>query len=176
MAEITRVPLQPIGKGILSKLWIGVVIAVLLAAGAAYASRYHGLEVTTLSEGTGGSPTLDDVVNVNYTGKLPDGTVFDQGEGAVFPVKGVVPGFRDALLQMKKGGRYEVYIPSDQAYGAEGAGNGAIPPNADLTFEVELLDFRSEAELRAIQQQMQAMGLGGMGGPGGPGGAPQGAQ
>lgn len=168
MAEITRVPLQPIGKGILPKLWIGIVIAVLLAAGAAWATRYQGLEVTTLSEGTGGSPTIDDIVNVNYEGKLPDGTVFDSAEGAIFPVAGVVPGFSTALQQMQRGGRYEVFIPSDQAYGAEGAGD-RIPPNADLTFTVELVDFRSEAELRAIQQQMQQMGLGGMGGA--PGGA-----
>ncbi len=164
MTEITRVPLQPIGKGILSKLWIGIAIAVLLAAGAAWATRYQGLEVTTLSEGTGGSPTMEDVVNVNYEGRLANGTVFDSAEGAIFPVSGVVPGFGQALQQMKRGGRYEVFIPSDQAYGAQGAGD-RIPPNADLTFTVELIDFRSEAELRAIQQQMQQMGLGGMAPP-----------
>ena len=99
-----------------------------------------------------------------------DGTVFDSAEGAIFPVSGVVPGFGQALQQMKRGGRYEVFIPSDQAYGAQGAGD-RIPPNADLTFTVELIDFRSEAELRAIQQQMQQMGLGGMAPPQG---APQG--
>ena len=164
MTEITRVPLQPIGKGILSKLWIGIAIAVLLAAGAAWATRYQGLEVITLSEGTGGSPTMEDIVNVNYEGRLADGTVFDSAEGAIFPVAGVVPGFAQALQQMKRGGRYEVFIPAEQAYGAEGAGD-RIPPNSDLTFTVELIDFRSEAELRAIQQQMQQMGLGGMAPP-----------
>ncbi len=57
-----------------------------------------------------------------------------------------------------------MFIPAEQAYGAEGAGD-RIPPNSDLTFTVELIDFRSEAELRAIQQQMQQMGLGGMAPP-----------
>ncbi len=167
MAEVTRVPLQPIGKGILTKLWIGIAIAVLLAAGVAWASRYEGVTVDTLAAGEGPSPSMDDIVLVNYEGRLPDGTVFDSGEQAAMPVGGVVPGFADALTRMQTGGRYVVNIPADLAYGDEGAGGGVIPPGSDLEFTVELLEFRSQAEIQAMQEQLRAMGLGGPGGPGG---------
>ena len=136
MAEVTRVPLQPIGKGILTKLWIGIAIAVLLAAGVAWASRYEGVTVDTLAAGEGPSPSMDDIVLVNYEGRLPDGTVFDSGEQAAMPVGGVVPGFADALTRMQTGGRYVVNIPADLAYGDEGAGGGVIPPGSDLEFRL----------------------------------------
>lgn len=172
MTEVTRVPLQPIGKGILGKLWIGVVLAVLLAAGAAWATAYKGVTVDTLSAGTGPNPTADDIVLVNYEGKLADGTVFDSGERVPFPVNAVVPGFTQALLKMQKGGRYEVFIPAALGYGAEA--KGPIPANSDLNFTVELIDFRSQAEIEAMQRQLQQMG--GMPGmppmPGMPEGAP----
>jgi hypothetical protein len=168
MAEITRVPLQPVGKGILSKLWIGIALAVLLAAGAAWAARYEGVTVETLAAGQGASPGADDVVLVNYEGRLPDGTVFDSGEQVAFPVGGgIIPGFAEALTRMQAGGRYEVFIPSEQGYGEKGV--GPIPPNSDLNFTIELLEFRSQAEIRAMQEQLRAMGMGGAAGvPGAP--------
>lgn len=176
MAEVTRVPLQPIGKGILGKLWLGVIVAILLAAGAAWATSYKGVTVDTLSAGEGPSPAEEDIVLVNYEGRLADGTVFDSGERVPFPVNGVVPGFTEALVKMQKGGRYKVFIPSQLGYGAQT--RGTIPPNSDLYFTVELIDFRTQAQLEEMQRQMQQMG--GMPGmPGGlPGmpGAPEGAQ
>ncbi|MDT0574648.1 FKBP-type peptidyl-prolyl cis-trans isomerase [Croceicoccus sp. F390] len=160
MTEVTRVPLQPVGKGILTKLWLGIAIAILLAAGAAWAARHEGVTVETLVVGEGPSPTTQDVVLVNYEGRLPDGTVFDSGEQAAFPLGGgVIPGFAEALTRMQAGGRYEVFIPAEQGYGAEGA--GPIPPDSDLLFTVELLEFRSEDEIRALQEQLRALGLGG---------------
>jgi len=120
------------------------------------------------------------VVFVNYTGKLADGTVFDQSqpagwpvpgilpEGAALPLETMIPGFKDALLQMQKGGSYTVDIPSELAYGAEPPQGAPIPPNADLVFEIELIDFmsRDEAEERynRMMQAMQAMQAG-QGGP-----------
>ncbi|RVQ66475.1 FKBP-type peptidyl-prolyl cis-trans isomerase [Croceicoccus ponticola] len=157
MTEVTRVPLQPIGKGILGKLWLGVAFAILLAAGAAWATSYKGVTVDTLSAGTGNSPAETDIVLVNYEGRLADGTVFDSGERVPFPVNGVVPGFTEALQKMQKGGRYEVFIPAELAYGTEA--KGSIPANSDLTFTVELVDFRTQAEIEAMQRQMQQMGI-----------------
>ena len=171
MAEVTRVPLQPIGKGILGKLWLGVIVAILVAAGAAWATSYKGVTVETLSAGTGPSPAMEDMVLVNYEGRLADGTVFDSGERVPFPVNGVVPGFGQALTRMQKGGRYEVFIPADQGYGAQA--RGQIPANSDLYFTVELIDYRTAEELEAIQRQMQMMGGAGAMPPGvGPQGAP----
>ncbi|MBY0393644.1 MAG: FKBP-type peptidyl-prolyl cis-trans isomerase, partial [Novosphingobium sp.] len=80
MSEITRVPLQPVGKGSLTRIWIGVILALLIGATAAWSTRYQGLVVETLKAGSGPSPTLGDVVLVNYAGHLANGKEFDKGE------------------------------------------------------------------------------------------------
>lgn len=172
MTEITRVPLQPIARGAVAKVWIGVAAIVLAAAGVAYAALPPAVDVQTLTAGSGDSPTADDVVLINYKGTLPDGKVFDQGERAPLPMQGVVPGFTKALEQMQRGGKYKVLIPSELAYGDKQTGE--IPPNTDLTFEIELLDFKNRAEIEQQQrmlqqlQQMQQQQGGAPGGPGGP--------
>ncbi len=168
MTEITRVPLQPIAKGSLSKIWLGVAAIALAAGGIAWSALPAAVDVQTLTAGSGPSPTLEDVALIKYKGTLPDGKVFDQQERAAFPLQGVVPGFTKALLQMQRGGKYKVQIPSELAYGDKQAGE--IPPNTDLTFEIELIDFRSRAEIeqqQAMMQQMQQQ-QGGGAGPGGP--------
>lgn len=169
MTEITRVPLQPIAKGSLTKLWLGVIIAVLLGAGLAWASVPGGVAVDTITEGAGPTPGPDDVVFVKYVGKLTDGTEFDRSQQLPFPtngiipdgmpmqVKGVVPGFAEALQKMQKGGKYTVNIPSKLAYGASPPPGAPIPPNADLVFEVELIDFMSEADAQQRFQVLQQM-------------------
>ncbi len=171
MTDITRVPLQPIAKGSIGKLWLGVAALALAAGGIAWASMPPSVHVETLLAGKGESPTRADVALINYKGTLPDGKVFDQQEKAVFPLEGVVPGFTKALEQMQRGGKYKVQIPSELAYGDKQAGD--IPPNTDLTFEIELLDFRSRAEIEEQQRMMQQMQQQ-QGGPGGPGGPPPG--
>lgn len=180
MTEITRVPLQPIAKGSLAKLWAGIAAALLIAGGIAWAGKPALVDVKTLSAGSGASPTVADVVMINYTGKLTDGKVFDQQSGAVMPVAGVIPGFTRALEQMQSGGKYTVRIPAKLGYGAAGA--GPIPPNSDLIFDIELLKFmnaRAYQQQMAMMQQMRAMqsqngqGQHGQGQPGGA--APEGA-
>ena len=178
MTEITRVPLQPIGKGSLTKLWLGIAASVALAGGLAWAAMPPLVAVKTVKAGEGPSPTVADVVLINYTGHLPSGKVFDKGESAVFPLDGVVPGFVQALAQMQKGGSYKVRIPAALGYGDKGAGE--VPPNADLTFEIDLLDFKSRAEIEQQQRMMEQLralqGAGGGHGGAMPGGAvPEGA-
>jgi len=163
MTEITRVPLQPIAKGALGKLWLGAVAIAVAAAGVAWAAKPPMVDVQTLRAGEGPSPTLEDVAIVDYKGRLADGKVFDQGQ-APFPLKGVIPGFTMALQQMQKGGKYTVVIPSELGYGEKGA--GPIPPNADLTFDVEVLGVMNAEQFQMMQQmqQMQQM-QGAQGGP-----------
>lgn len=108
---------------------------------------------------------------VSYKGTLIDGTVFDQNEQAAMPVDGVVPGFAEALQLMKRGGEYKLWLPPQLAYGDEVPEGGPIPPNAVLSFEVKLLDFKSKAEIMQMQQEMQRMQMQGGGAPGGPAGA-----
>lgn len=169
----TAVPLRPVAKGSLTKLWIGIAALVLGAGALAYAGTgsAESLGFDVLKAGTGVSPTVSDVVLVSYVGKLKDGTVFDQNQQAALPVDGLVPGFTQALLKMQKGGKYHISIPPQLGYGAEA--KGPIPANSTLEFDVTLLDFKSRAEIEAMQRQMQMM-QGGPGGgmPGGPGGAP----
>lgn len=101
-----------------------------------------GLQYEVLAEGNGAKPAASDQVVVHYTGKLIDGTVFDssveRGQPATFGVTQVIPGWVEALQLMKAGSKWRLYIPSDLAYGPNGAG-GAIGPNATLIFDVELL-------------------------------------
>lgn len=155
MTEITRVPLQPIAKGALGKLWLGVVAAALAAAGLAWATLPPLVNVEVLKAGSGASPTIADVAMINYKGMLPDGKVFDEGKQAVLPLEGVIPGFTKALEQMQRGGKYKVFIPAKLAYGDRQAGE--IPPNTDLTFEIELIDFKSRAEIEQQQRMMQQL-------------------
>ena len=111
-----------------------------------------GLRFETLKAGTGASPTLADEVLVTYEGHLADGTLFDASpQPTRFPVRGVVPGFGEALQHMQKGGRYRFWIPAPLAYGAKGV-PGAIPPNAELEFIVTLVDLRPVAASTAAPQ------------------------
>ena len=103
-----------------------------------------GLQYEVLVEGTGAQPKPDDQVTVHYTGKLIDGTVFDssvdRGEPATFGVTQVIPGWVEALQMMKVGAKWRLFIPSQLAYGPQGAG-GVIGPNQTLIFDVELIDI-----------------------------------
>lgn len=111
-----------------------------------------GLRIETLKPGTGPSPTAADMVLVTYEGHLANGTLFDASAKPVaFPVSGLIPGFTEALQMMAKGGRYRFWIPASLAYGEAGAGGGAIPPNAELEFIVELIDFRPAEAAPAAQ-------------------------
>lgn len=104
-----------------------------------------GLQYKVITEGSGESPKTTDIVKVNYEGKLIDGTVFDssyeRGEPIEFPLGQVIKGWTEGVQLMKKGAKYEFYIPSELAYGE--AGNPGIEPNSTLLFTVELLDFKA---------------------------------
>jgi FKBP-type peptidyl-prolyl cis-trans isomerase FklB len=103
-----------------------------------------GLQYEVLEEGTGEKPGLEDEVTTHYHGTLIDGTVFDssvnRGEPVSFQVNGVIPGWTEALQLMPVGSKWKLYIPSELAYGEQGAGN-AIGPNETLIFEVELISI-----------------------------------
>jgi len=104
-----------------------------------------GLQYKVLKEGTGKQPSADSTVETNYRGTLIDGTEFDssykRGQAATFPVKGVIAGWTEALQLMKEGAKWQLFIPSNLAYGERGAGN-VIGPNATLIFEVELISVK----------------------------------
>lgn len=105
-----------------------------------------GLQYEVITEGSGDSPSADDMVKVHYTGTLTDGTVFDssreRGEPVTFKLSDVIPGWTEGLQMMKEGGRWKLYLPPELAYGP--GGNRSIGPNEALIFDVELLEVNPE--------------------------------
>lgn len=130
--------------------------AQISAAGAAFLAENKtkegvielpsGLQYKVIKEGEGVNPKPEDVVEVHYTGKLIDGTVFDssveRGESIKFPLNGVIPGWTEGVQLMKPGAKYMFYIPSALGYGDKGA--GPIPGGATLIFEVDLLSIEKK--------------------------------
>lgn len=103
-----------------------------------------GLQYQVLQNGTGAKPSAADKVRCHYHGTLINGTVFDssvqRGQPAVFGVSQVIPGWVEALQLMSVGSKWRLFIPSELAYGEQGAGD-VIEPNSTLIFDVELLDI-----------------------------------
>jgi FKBP-type peptidyl-prolyl cis-trans isomerase FklB len=106
-----------------------------------------GVQYRVLKAGTGKTPTDDDTVTVHYRGILTDRTEFDssyrRGQPATFAIKGIVPGWREALKLMQEGAKWEICIPPNLAYGERGVGS-QIGPNATLIFEVELISIQEK--------------------------------
>ncbi len=106
-----------------------------------------GLQYKVLKAGTGKKPKPTDTVTVHYQGTLIDGTEFDssyrRGQPVTFPVNGVIPGWTEALGLMQEGAKWQLFIPSNLAYGERGTGS-QIGPNAALIFEVELISIQEK--------------------------------
>lgn len=188
MSDVTAVPLRPVAKGTVTRVWLGVGLAVVLGAGLAWAgtkkqvsmgqppsvflaknAKEHGvhqtasgLEYRILAPGQGPNPGATDIVLIDYDGKLLDGSTFDStaqhGSPAVMPVAGSIPGFSEGLQLMNRGARFRFWIPPQLGYGGQGAGDGVIPPNSVLQFDVTLHE---------IAPQQPGAGTAGMGGPSG---------
>src|SRR5579863_10304060 len=105
-----------------------------------------GLQYKILTPGNGPKPTASDTVVCNYKGTLINGTEFDssykRGQPVTFPVGQVIKGWTEVLQLMPAGSKWEVYIPSDLAYGPQGPGRGPIGPNQTLIFEIELVSIQ----------------------------------
>ena len=166
----TQVPLRPLKAGSMLKLWLGLLLLIAAAALLAWVgagslrgeTTATGVQIRTLEAGTGDLIKATDGAVIEYEGRLADGTVFDStaGRGPAGMIPGqVIPGFGEALQKMREGGRYTIRIPSELGYGTAGAGEGKIPPNSELIFDIKVQQVVRDAALMA--------------GP--PGAAPQGA-
>jgi FKBP-type peptidyl-prolyl cis-trans isomerase len=105
-----------------------------------------GLQYKILKEGTGKAPTASDTVKVHYKGTLLDGKEFDssykRGEPIEFPLSGVIRGWTEGVQLVKEGGKIQLFIPSQLAYGPRGTPGGPIGPDETLIFEIELLQVK----------------------------------
>ena len=111
--------------------------------------RPSGLMYKIVHNGFGKRPAPTDIVTVYYTGALINGTVFDgteEGLPAQFKTSALIPGWTEALEMMREGDVWHIVIPGDLAYGARGAGNGMIPPNQALVFDVTLVSVTTPKE------------------------------
>ena len=156
--SVTQVPLRPLKRGTLAKFWLGILALILAAfvlawsgAGAMRGTTTpSGINIRVAEEGTGDPIRAMDGAIIEYEGRLIDGTVFDTTEGrgpAPMIPSQVIPGFGEALQQMREGGSYRVRIPAALAYGATGTPDGKIPPNSDLIFDVTIRQVVRDAAL-----------------------------
>lgn len=174
--SVTAVPIRPIKKGSVVKLWVGLGALALVAGGLAWAgtrdqvamgdpagflaanagrdgvvTTASGVQIQTIAPGNGPRIGRNDGVIIEYEGRLLDGTVFDSTEGkgpAPMLVGQVVPGFSEALQQMQTGGSYRIWLPPELAYGSQVPPGGPIPPNAVLDFDVKVLQVVPDAALQ----------------------------
>jgi FKBP-type peptidyl-prolyl cis-trans isomerase len=134
--------LAPLSASAQSALIKGEVFLKQNAKAEGVKSLPSGLQIKMIAEGKGKQPKATDTVVVHYRGRLINGTEFDssfkRGEPATFPLNGVIKGWTEGLQLLKEGGKAELYIPSNLAYGPRGAG-GSIGPDETLIFEVELV-------------------------------------
>jgi hypothetical protein len=180
MSSVTAVPLQPVKRRVLVYLWIGIALAVLGAvwlalhgtaevvavkgsnaqflawnrSRAGVVETKSGLQYQVIVPGEGPSPTDTDVALISYTGKLRDGTVFEQTpQPTPLPVARSVPGFSEGLKLMRKGAKYRFWLKPELAYGDRSPDPTKIPNGSLLTFDVQLHEFLSEQVLQRMQMQ-----------------------
>lgn len=124
---------------------IAVLAAASASAQAAKETLPSGVVVETVTAGTGAAPKAADTVTVHYRGTLENGTEFDssykRGQSISFPLTRVISCWTEGVQKIKVGGKARLTCPPQTAYGSSGAGS-VIPPNATLTFEVELLGIK----------------------------------
>jgi FKBP-type peptidyl-prolyl cis-trans isomerase FklB len=117
-----------------------------------------GLQYKVIKEGTDKKPKANDTVTANYRGTLIDGTEFDSsykhGQPVAFRVSGVIPGWTEALQLMGEGAKWQIFVPSNLAYGERGAGI-VIGPNATLIFEVELISIKEKAQEKKPENKQE---------------------
>ena len=160
--SVTQVPLRPVAKGTLIKLWLAIAALIALAYGIAHfgAGQFRPVAVETVAAGRGPFIGEMDGIYIEYTGRTENGTVFDSTEGRPpqpFLVMQLFPGFKQALAQMQKGGRYKILVPGRLAYGKNPPAGSPIAVNEDLAFDLHIVDVVPNAALSvgAAAQQPQ---------------------
>ncbi len=185
--SVTAVPLRPVSKGTLPKLWIG--IGVLLIAAIAFAwmttaratalygssddflawnagqsgvvTTESGLQYRVLEEPQDAEhPGPSDAVLVNYTGRLTDGEEFDQGERVPINLNAVIPGWTEGVQLMGRGGKYRLWVPPALGYGETPPPDSPITADSVMEFDIDLIDYVSQEQLLQMQMQQQMQGQG----------------
>ena len=188
MSAVTEVPIRPLARGSLVKLWLALIVLALAAAGLAWwgtagvqrTTTSSGLQYQVIDEGEGETITAADMVRLHYIGRTENGRIFDSSLGgppADMGTTGVIPGFGEALKLMRKGGRYRIWIPPSLGYAALGPVPPQAPFDADdtLVFDIQIVDVARGAaamqqmqQMQQLQQMLQQQGGGGNSSAGAP--------
>jgi len=184
MSTVTAVPIPPVKRSYLAWLWIGIVVAVIAAAALAWAAPYDkaagfmaknrrapgvvqtasGLQYQVLKPGIGAAtPTDSDVALINYEGSVVGGASFDHSQQPTpMPIAGagaLVSGLPEALKLIPKGAKYRFWLPPALGAGEkeqkDPSGKVVIPAHSVLQYDIEMLDWKSQAEIQALQQMYQ---------------------
>ena len=178
--SVTAVPIRPLRRGAVLKLWLGLLVLALAAAALAWfgtrgqqrETLASGVQIQVIEEGEGNPVTPADLVALRYRLTKSDGTFIqdsDQtGQPFVTSTQGIFPGFAEALQRMRAGGRYRIWLPPGQHVTGPAQPGAPFGAQDTLVFRIEVLQI---APGMAAMQQM----MGGPGGPGGPGAAEAGA-
>jgi FKBP-type peptidyl-prolyl cis-trans isomerase FkpA len=152
---------RPEHRGRAVKIWLAILVLIVAAIAVAWAganplrgeTTATGVRIRTVKEGTGAFIQPIDGVLIEYEGRLADGTVFDDSarHGGPQPMiaGNVIPGFAEALTKMQTGGEYRIHIPGKQAYGENPPPGSPFGPNADLDFDVRVVQVVPNAALMA---------------------------
>ena len=185
MSEVTAVPIRPIAKGSLLKLWLGLILLCLAGAALAWIgtssmqvlTTASGLRYRVVAAGEGPTITPADLVALDYVGRA-NGREFDSSESRGQPLvtgtSGMIPGFGEALQLMRKGSRLKVWIPPHLAYNGQVPPGAPFGPNDTLEFDLHVREIapgmaaaQQAQQMQQMQQQMEAAGHGGHGGAAG---------
>lgn len=191
MSAATEVPIRPLPRGSLVKLWLALIVLALAAAALAWwgtaavqrTTTTSGLQYQVIDAGEGDTITAADMVRLHYIGRLENGQMFDSSLGgppAEMGTTGVIPGFGEALQLMRKGGRYRIWIPPSLGYAALGPVPPQAPFDADdtLVFDIQIVDvargaaaIQQQQQMQQLQQMLQQQGGGGNSSAGAPDGS-----
>jgi FKBP-type peptidyl-prolyl cis-trans isomerase FkpA len=193
MSEVTAVPIRPLARGTMLKLWLALAVLIAAAVGVAWIGTSamqvtitpSGLRYQVVSEGTGPTVQQADLVRLHYVGRA-NGTIFDssvsRGQPMETGVTGIIPGLGEALLLMRKGGKYRLWIPPQLAYGSQVPPGAPFGPNDTLQFEIEVIDVmpglaaaQQMEQMRQLQEMMRSQGNAPEGAGTAPGAGPPGA-
>lgn len=176
MSEVTAVPIRPLARGSMLKLWLALAVLIAAAVGIAWAGTSamqvtitkSGLRYQVVSEGTGPTVQQADLVRLHYVGRA-NGQVFDSSRARGQPMEtgtqGIIPGLGEALLLMRKGGTYRIWVPPHLGYGGQVPPGAPFGANDTLEFDIEIVDVmpglaaaQQAEQMRQLQEMMRGQG------------------
>lgn len=186
MSEVTAVPIRPLARGAMLKMWLALAVLIAAVVGIAWLGTSalqmtitkSGLRYQVISEGTGNTIQSADLVRLHYALRVNGRDVESsrtQGQPMETDPQGIIPGLSEGLQLMRKGGKYRVWVPPHLGYGSQVPPGAAFGPNDTLEFDIEIVDVapgaaaaRQVEQMRQLQEMMRSQGGGGPEGAGAP--------